>query len=523
MLKIIIFFNTIIDLKLIQIIYGLKYYLFSYTIKKKTNLKIYLNNKKKNIFFIYSSDKIIDNKNFVILSQKIKINDNWLKNSDPLLRYNFFYFNFINNKNNNKNYIFGFIKNFFLTSSNIKGFWDPYPTSIRLINLIKFMSKNNINDDELTKIISLHYINIKNNLEYRLLGNHLLTNLIAINIFFSVYKFTNQKRDYYKKRLLLEIDNQLNDDYEHIENTPMYQGILIEQLLDLQNFNKSYQNKKLNFDFLIRNMLHAYKNYHTSKDEIFFFNDTNNNSLKAKTLIEYFNKVYEKKYSVKNILSKNFWKLKTRHISIMTKCCGPTPVFNPGHSHADNLSFEMVYKNQKIFVNPGIFSYTGINRLKSRQTKNHNTLVLENKNSSQIWSNFRIGKKAQTTVEKKNNKSIYFSHNGYSGLFKKIIHKRKINIIDNNYLTIEDEISNTGKNSYINLNLDPSIKNLKIKDNIIKFRNKKIYGKITFLDGQKFKVYKNLFYEKFFVKKNMFSLLINTKLNKSMLKIQING
>ena len=522
MLKIIIFFNTIIDLKLIQVICGFKYYLLSHTIKRKTNLKSNLNKKKKDIFFIKSSDKIIDNKNFIILSQKIKISDNWLINSDPLLRYNFFYFNFINNKNNNKNYIFGFIKNFFKTSDNIKDFWDPYPTSIRLINLIKFVSKNNIKDDEITKIISLHYINIKNNLEYRLLGNHLLTNLIAINIFFSVYKFKNQKKNYYTKKLLLEIDNQFNDDYEHIELTPMYQGILIEQLLDLQNFNKSYQNKILNFEFLTRNMLHAYKNYHTSKDEIFFFNDTNNNSPKPKTLIEYFNKIYGKKYSVKNNLSKNFWKLQTKNISIMTKCCGPTPIFNPGHSHADNLSFEMTYKNQKIFVNPGVFSYTGINRLKSRQTKSHNTLVLANENSSQIWSNFRIGKKAQTTVEKKSNKLICFSHNGYCSLFKKIIHKRKINIIDKNSFTLEDEVSNTKKNSYINLNLDPSIKNLKIKGNIIKFRNKKVYGKIILRD-QKFKVYKNLFYERFFKKKNMFSLLINTKLNKSMLKIEING
>ncbi len=505
-----------------QIIYGIKYHLFSHKIKKTTNLKSYLNKKKRDIFWINSSDKIINNKNFVILSQKVKINKNWLINSDPLLKYNFFYFNFINNKNKNKSYILDFIINFFRNYYDVKGFWDPYPTSIRLINLIKFLSKNNISDNKLNKIISLHYINLKDNLEYRLLGNHLLTNLIAINIFFSVYKFDNVKKDYYEKKLLSEINNQFNENYEHIELTPMYHGILIEQLLDLQNFNKSYQNKTLNLEYLIRNMLHAYSNLHTSKDEIFFFNDTNNNSPKAKALIKYFNRVYKKKYSLKNILSNNFWNLKIKNISIMTKCCGPSPIFNPGHSHADNLSFEMTYKNQKIFVNPGVYSYTGINRLKSRQTKNHNTLVLAGDNSSQIWSNFRIGKKAQTTVEKKNNKSIYFWHNGYNSLFKKIIHKRKINIINKNTFTVEDEVSNTKKNSYINLNLDPSIKNLKIKGNIIKFRKKNIYGKII-LQDQKFKVYKNLFFERFFKKKDMFSLLINTKLNKSMLRIEING
>tara|TARA_B100001057_G_scaffold492422_1_gene584777 strand:- start:31 stop:1599 length:1569 start_codon:yes stop_codon:yes gene_type:complete len=522
LLKIIIFFYSIIDLKLIQIIYGVKYHLFSHKIKKRTNLKCYLNKKKGEIFFINSSDKILNNKNFIILSQKVKINDNWLINSDSLLKYNFFYFNFINNENKNKNYIFNFIKNFFKISFDIKGFWDPYPTSIRLINLIKFLSKNDINDSELNEIILLHYINIKNNLEYRLLGNHLLTNLVAINIFFSVYKFDNKKKDYYQKKLLSEINNQFNENYEHIELTPMYQGILIEQLLDLQNFNKSYKNKTLNFKYLICNMLHAYNNYHTSENEIFFFNDTNNNSPKAKALIEYFNRVFKKKYKLKNILSKNFWNLKNKNISIMTKCCGPNPIFNPGHSHADNLSFEMAFKDQKIFVNPGVYSYSGINRLKSRQTKNHNTLVLGGDNSSQIWSNFRIGKKAQTTVEKKNKKLICFSHDGYSSFFKKIIHKRKIDIINKNIFIIEDEVSNTKKSSYINLNFDPSIKNLKITGNVIKFRKKNIYGKII-LQGQKFKVYKNLFFERFFKKKNMSSLLINTKLSKSMLRIEING
>ena len=55
--------------------------------------------------------------------------------------------------------------------------WDPYPISIRLINLVKFCIYNKINSKY---IIYNHLSHLKDNLEYRL-EPHLLTNLIALN------------------------------------------------------------------------------------------------------------------------------------------------------------------------------------------------------------------------------------------------------------------------------------------------------------------------------------------------------
>ena len=73
----------------------------------------------------------------------------------------------------------------------------------------------------------------------------------------------------------------------------------------------------------------------------------------------------------------------------------------PGHAHADTLSFEMSIDSKRLVVNSGVSTYSSNEeRLLQRGTPCHSTLNYGNLNSSEVWSSFRVGRRANTTVKK---------------------------------------------------------------------------------------------------------------------------
>ena len=71
-----------------------------------------------------------------------------------------------------------------------------------------------------------------------------------------------------------------------------------------------------------------------------------------------------------------------------------------GHAH-DTLSFELSIGDQRVFVNSGISEYGNTSsRQNQRKKKSHNTVEIDNKDSSEVWSSFRVAKRAQI-IERK--------------------------------------------------------------------------------------------------------------------------
>ena len=65
------------------------------------------------------------------------------------------------------------------------------------------------------------------------------------------------------------------------------------------------------------------------------------------------------------------------------------PDYIPGHAHADTLSFEMSICDQRVFVNSGTSEYgLSSRRLNQRKTFSHNTVEVDGKDSSLVWSGF---------------------------------------------------------------------------------------------------------------------------------------
>ena len=106
------------------------------------------------------------------------------------------------------------------------------------------------------------------------------------------------------------------------------------------------------------------------------------------------------------------------------------PSYQPGHSHAQTFSFELSIWGKRVFVNTGVSEYSqGERRQLERSTKAHNTVSCFNQNSSEVWSSFRVAKRAKVSnikIIKKNNLiKISSKHDGYKNIFKNIYHERK--------------------------------------------------------------------------------------------------
>lgn len=103
------------------------------------------------------------------------------------------------------------------------------------------------------------------------------------------------------------------------------------------------------------------------------------------------------------------------------------PSYQPGHSHADNLQILLNKKNLPYLVDTGISTYEKNERRQlERSTISHNTVTVDRKNSSEVWSGFRVGRRAKTTIVSENGTGISARHNGYRKMG--ITHERNISV-----------------------------------------------------------------------------------------------
>lgn len=136
------------------------------------------------------------------------------------------------------------------------------------------------------------------------------------------------------------------------------------------------------------------------------------------------------------------------------------PDYLPGHAHADTLSFEMSVGKERLFVNSGTSLY-GVSkeRLRQRKTAAHNTVVVADADSSEVWSGFRVARRAYAKLiaasTSDNRAVITASHDGYTRLKPKINHKRTL-VSEPDNLVITDDLSAAVKADF-HLHFHPNV------------------------------------------------------------------
>jgi uncharacterized heparinase superfamily protein len=106
------------------------------------------------------------------------------------------------------------------------------------------------------------------------------------------------------------------------------------------------------------------------------------------------------------------------------------PAYLPGHAHADTLSFELSLDGYRALVNGGTSTYeSGEQRRRERSTAMHNTVEVDGADSSEVWSAFRVARRARPLDVRwdghGDSRWLEAAHDGYRRLPGRVTHRRR--------------------------------------------------------------------------------------------------
>lgn len=387
-----------------------------------------------------------------------------------LWTYNLNYFDWLNQLDISKDKGLETLKHFYATpAENNPIILHTYPTSLRIINIAKFISIWDVEEDWLYYQLVSDLKFLSGRIEYHLLANHLLENAFALYIGGLI---TSQKVFIRKGKKLLsaELNEQILNDGMHYERSPMYHLIMLERLLDALNFAmKSKDDLESELKKYAIRMTRLAMNWQ-HLDRIPMMQDSAYDIAQSvPVLLEYSKKILAKEYPLKpNELKDSGYKsIKSRNLLLITNVGSIAPSYQPAHSHSDELGFELFNSNHPLVVNTGVSTYDKNQiRAKERSSYSHNCVSIKNKNLSDIWSGFRVGKRA---IVSSNYEPFGIIASCKNELIE-ISRKYKISLTG---LIIEDRVKVNINNELTQgcLHIHPDIKLQKIDSNVFKASN----------------------------------------------------
>ena len=149
-----------------------------------------------------------------------------------LWTYHLNYFDFLNQPGMTPDEGLTLIRDFIGQTNSLRDGLEPYPTSLRIMNWVHFLSRHRVRDETIDAHLYAQTGLLRRRLEYHLAGNHLLENGFALLIS-SLY--FQHKRWFRKASRLIrnELTTQILADGCHDERSPMYHQILLDRLLDM--------------------------------------------------------------------------------------------------------------------------------------------------------------------------------------------------------------------------------------------------------------------------------------------------
>lgn len=366
-----------------------------------------------------------------------------------LWTYNLNYFDFLNQKEISKKIGLSIINDHIKYHKVLKAGKEAYPISLRGINWVKFLSENKVKNSKIDKILNQNYYTLLKNLEYHLLGNHLLEN--AFSLLFGAYYFQDEKLYNKSKQLLFsELNKQILKDGAHFELSPMYHQIILSRLLDsihLIKLNNEWKKDDLVYFLETKAslMVSWLNNIRYENGNIPMVNDaTYNIAPKSEKLISYFKSLGIQNQNVP-LSDSGYRKVRLNNYELFIDVGNVGPDYQPGHAHSDTFNFEVIKDNNPFIVDKGVSTYEkNSKRQEERATHSHNTVKIGDKDQTQIWGAFRVARRAKVISLNEKTNHIEAAHDGY--LSDGFIHKRSF-LWSKEKLIINDKISKSTKNT----------------------------------------------------------------------------
>lgn len=342
--------------------------------------------------------------------------------------------------------------------------WEPYPTSLRIVNWVKWSLAGNVLPQGCVHSLALQARWLAVRMEWHLLGNHLFANAKAL-VFAGLFFEGDEADQWLAKGLRViarELPEQVLADGGHFERSPMYHALFLEDLLDLVNAAAAWppQIDRAHSDRwrkVAGGMLAWLEGLVHPDRQIALFNDAAMGIAPVPAALrDYANRlgVGVPQRTVPQGLVLEHWadsgyiRMASPNAVALLDVALVGPDYLPGHAHADTLSFELSVAGQRLVVNGGTSRYgVGPERTRERSTSAHSTVEVAGQDSSEVWGGFRVARRARPfglqTTQDVDHVRVGCSHDGYRRLPGRPVHHRTWSM-DTHGLTITDTV--TGDN-----------------------------------------------------------------------------
>ncbi|MEB2353213.1 MAG: alginate lyase family protein [Burkholderiaceae bacterium] len=356
--------------------------------------------------------------------------------------------------------------------------WEPYPVSLRIVNWIKWGLADGggpcVEQARLSPA-AVHSLAVqarwlRGRVERHLLGNHLWANakaLVFAGAFFDVGEAARW-RDEGLALLHRELREQILPDGGHFERSPMYHATLLEDLLDLMQLAARWPGLVADPELApwratAQRMLRWLRVMTHPDGGIAFFNDAAFEVAPDLAALEDYAAnacglahasdasfgdqgsrvvslpepepsiatLRDSDPSIAALPDSGYVRLQAGPAVLIADVGAIGPDYLPGHAHADTLAFELSLHGRRAIVNSGTSTYEAdAERLRQRGTAAHNTVVVDSADSSEVWSSFRVARRArpmnvQWGSDPDGTLWLRAAHDGYLRLPGKVIHHRE--------------------------------------------------------------------------------------------------
>ncbi len=340
--------------------------------------------------------------------------------------------------------------------------WEPYPTSLRIVNWIKWALAGNTLDHSARGSLATQTRWLTKRLEWHIRGNHLFVNAKAL-VFAGLFFDGDEAKAWLDLGLDIlrrEIPEQILSDGAQFELSPMYHALALEDMLDLANVARGFGKMNLSGEFSepVPTMLDWLALMSHPDRRIAFFNDAawgvapENTDLYRYAAALGFETVGAEPEQMggglRHSAPSGYFRMANARAVVFGDVAQVGPIYLPGHAHADTLSFELSLDGERLIVNSGTSVYgLGSERERQRGTAAHSALVIDGADSSEVWAGFRTGRRARCfdvqTEETETGMMVRGSHDGYAHLPGKPIHHREWRM-EADALTVIDTVTGSG-------------------------------------------------------------------------------
>lgn len=352
--------------------------------------------------------------------------------------------------------------------------WEPYPVSLRLVNWVKWAMAGNPMEPAWIDSLARQARWLRSRLEWHLLGNHLLANAKAL-VFAGCF-FAGPEAEAWRRKglaiLRLQLDEQILADGGHFERSPMYHAIILEDILDLIQLSlrwpgvlepamvaawRHFATRMLRW---LVSMTHPDGNIALFNDAAFGIAPDRDALLRYAAALEI--DVESRIDPLLSLADSGYVRMEKVPAVLVADVGEIGPDYLPAHAHADTLSFELSLFGRRVIVNSGTSQYgLGPERLRQRGTAAHSTVQVDDADSSEVWSGFRVARRARPVgleVEQSDGAmDVICAHDGYRRLKGRAMHRRHWRM-EEGLLRVDDCVEGGFQRAVARYHLHPDVR-----------------------------------------------------------------